>query len=323
MLKPLLTFFTFLVFAGAVNAQSGGLIYYLKNSGKLVASKDSADYSMVVLPPDTSVDKNLYLVREYYKNGKLMLMTSSRTNDVNLRYEGNYLAYFMNGHRSKMGTVVNGELVGNETSYYPNGKLYTIINYLTDDDNPGKKREFLRECRDSTGKVLTANGSGHWIEFDPDFKNITAEGTVDRGDKVSMWDIRENGHWIKGENHGDEGPQSLDDTARSSIHSTAKVMPQFPGGLDEFNKFLLTNIRYPAVAREQGTQGKVIVSFVVEVDGSIIDAHVVRGIGAGCDEEALRVILLMPKWKPAIRDGKPARLAFSVPINFGLTGNRK
>ncbi|MCR8556316.1 hypothetical protein KXD93_01605 [Mucilaginibacter sp. BJC16-A38] len=67
MLKPLLTFFTFLVFAGAVNAQSGGLIYYLKNSGKLVASKDSADYSMVVLPPDTSVDKNLYLVREYYK----------------------------------------------------------------------------------------------------------------------------------------------------------------------------------------------------------------------------------------------------------------
>ena len=83
------------------NAQKGGLMYYLKNSGKVVSVKDSADYSMVVLPPENSIDKNLYVVYEYYKNGKVRLITNSKTNDINLKYEGRYMAYFPNGKKKR------------------------------------------------------------------------------------------------------------------------------------------------------------------------------------------------------------------------------
>jgi len=89
--------------------------------------------------------------------------------------------------------------------------------------------------------------------------------------------------------------------------------------LDAFARYLSKNIRYPAVARENNTQGRVIVSFVCEKDGSLTDVKVARGIGDGCDEEAVRVIKASPHWKPGIQNGRPVRVAYSVPINFTLS----
>jgi protein TonB len=89
--------------------------------------------------------------------------------------------------------------------------------------------------------------------------------------------------------------------------------------MEKFYAYLQKTMRYPAVARENGTQGKVIVSFVCERDGSLTDIHVTRGIGDGCDEEAARVIKASPKWSPGIQNGRPVRVAYSVPISFALS----
>ena len=83
-------------------------------------------------------------------------------------------------------------------------------------------------------------------------------------------------------------------------------------------KFLKNNVRYPAAAQEQGIQGRVVVSFVVEKNGSVSNAKVVKSVDALLDREALRVVLAMPKWKPAILKGKQVRCQYTIPINFKM-----
>ncbi|RVU01833.1 energy transducer TonB [Mucilaginibacter limnophilus] len=104
----------------------------------------------------------------------------------------------------------------------------------------------------------------------------------------------------------------------NQIFTAVENQPDFPGGMQAFYKYLGNNIRYPAVARENNVQGRVFVTFVVEKDGSLTDIKVMRGIGSGCDEEAVRVLKKSPKWKPGIQNGRPVRVQYSVPIAFNL-----
>lgn len=104
------------------------------------------------------------------------------------------------------------------------------------------------------------------------------------------------------------------------IFTVVESMPSFPGGESARIEFLRENIKYPQMARESGIQGTVYVTFVVEPDGSVTDVRVLRGIGGGCDEEAVRVIKEMPKWNPGMQRGKPVRVQFNMPIKFTLQG---
>jgi protein TonB len=115
-------------------------------------------------------------------------------------------------------------------------------------------------------------------------------------------------------------PKDEDEEADGTIFLPFAVdaMPQFPGGEAELMQFLAGMVKYPAPAIEQGIQGRVICSFTVNRDGSVVDAKVVRGIDPSLDKEALRVIGLMPKWKPGLQSGKPVRVSFTVPILFRL-----
>jgi protein TonB len=84
------------------------------------------------------------------------------------------------------------------------------------------------------------------------------------------------------------------------------------------NAYLSKNIKYPKQANENGVQGRVVLQFVVNEDGDISDIKVVRGIGSGCDQEAMRVVNSMPKWKPGKQNGKAVKVSFSLPILFEL-----
>ena len=103
-----------------------------------------------------------------------------------------------------------------------------------------------------------------------------------------------------------------------TIFEVVENMPDFPGGQAALMQYLAKNIKYPTIAQENGTQGRVIVQFVVNKDGSIVDAKVVRSVDPYLDKEALRVINTMPKWKPGMQRGKPVRVKFTVPVMFRL-----
>ena len=103
------------------------------------------------------------------------------------------------------------------------------------------------------------------------------------------------------------------------IFQVVENQPEFPGGMAELMKYLQKNIKYPTVCQEQGIQGRVIVQFVVNSDGSIVDPQVVKPVNPYLDKEALRVVSSMPNWKPGEQRGKKVRVRFTLPVTFRLS----
>jgi len=104
------------------------------------------------------------------------------------------------------------------------------------------------------------------------------------------------------------------------VFANVERAPEYTGGISQFYKFLAKYMRYPAEARENGTSGRVLVTMVVEKDGSLSDVKVVRGIGDGCDDEAVRLVKLSSPWQPGIQNGCAVRVMYTVPIVFDLSG---
>jgi protein TonB len=109
----------------------------------------------------------------------------------------------------------------------------------------------------------------------------------------------------------------------SQVYVVVEKQPSYPGGQDGYRKFLIENIKYPEEALKKGVTGTVFITFVVEKDGSVTHVKVLRGIGSGCDEEALRVVKMMPKWVPGELKGKKVAVQFNLPIRFNLDGKKE
>ncbi len=104
----------------------------------------------------------------------------------------------------------------------------------------------------------------------------------------------------------------------NKVFDVVEQMPSFPGGQSALMQFLQSNVKYPVVAQENGVQGRVVVSFVVERDGSITDVQVVRSVDPSLDREAQRVVRSMPKWIPGKQNGQAVRVKYNVPVSFRL-----
>ncbi len=109
-----------------------------------------------------------------------------------------------------------------------------------------------------------------------------------------------------------------EEIVEAEIFTVVEAMPEFPGGMAKLMGYLGNNIKYPPFAKETNIQGRVFINFVVEPDGKISNVKVLRGIGGGCDEEAIRVVESMPKWKPGMQRGKPVRVSYNLPVKFTL-----
>ena len=102
------------------------------------------------------------------------------------------------------------------------------------------------------------------------------------------------------------------------VFEVVEQMPSFPGGDKALMDFLSNNVKYPVVAQENGVQGRVVISFVVEKDGSITDVRVVRSVDPSLDKEAARVVKSMPRWIPGKQNGAAVRVKYNVPVSFRL-----
>ena len=109
-----------------------------------------------------------------------------------------------------------------------------------------------------------------------------------------------------------------EEVVEEQIFSIVEEMPSFPGGDEALLKYLGKNIKYPAIAKDAGIQGTVYVTFVVDERGDVKDVKVLRSIGGGTDEEAIRVVENMPRWKPGKQRGKAVKVQYNLPIRFTL-----
>ncbi|SOE22666.1 outer membrane transport energization protein TonB [Spirosomataceae bacterium TFI 002] len=113
-------------------------------------------------------------------------------------------------------------------------------------------------------------------------------------------------------------PAGLGKPKEEEIFTAVEQQPEFPGGTSEMYKYIGENMKYPAAAQRANISGRVFIKFVVEKDGSIGNIEVLKGIGFGCDEEAMRVIKSMPKWNPGRQNGKNVRVYFTMPVVYRL-----
>lgn len=113
--------------------------------------------------------------------------------------------------------------------------------------------------------------------------------------------------------------QKTETVEEDEVFMVVETMPEYPGGTEAMIKFLSENIRYPEEAKNKNVQGQVFVNFIIEKDGKVGQVKIARGIGSGCDEEALRVVRMMPNWKPGEQRGEKVRVSFNLPIRFALS----
>lgn len=107
------------------------------------------------------------------------------------------------------------------------------------------------------------------------------------------------------------------------IYNVIDQMPEFPGGMDKLLQFINDNMKYPTKAQTEGIQGRVVVQFIVDENGYIIEPNIVRSIEPSLDKEALRIIKMLPQWKPGILKGKAVKVKYTVPVTFKLNKNKR
>jgi TonB family protein len=333
MLKSILCLILSIVVLQTAKAEnSDTLTVYYKNSGQKVSTKDSADYYRIILPPDTNVDKDLYRVYDYYFNGQPKMLATSLTKENGLVLDGTCISYFANGKRKSTAQFKNGRYVGSITNYYPNGKLYNILKVedLSRDYYRGYYYGYLSdpsigydvkvtELRDSVGKLMVLNGTGHVVVFDDDFKKVLRQGDLKNNKKDGEWRgaIADSGKYIC-IFHRDE-LKSGESYMKSGNHYTFKqidVKAVFSDGMEAFSAFIKKNLQYPESARKHKVAGTVMVGFYVEINGTVSEVKVTRALFKSLDDEAMRVIALSPLWIPATQFGVPTRTFYTIPVNF-------
>lgn len=307
----------FLVLNGFAQKQN---IYFLKNDGRYVNLKDSADYIRIVREPDSGTV--LYNVLEYYPSGNTKFLGKSSTVDP-IKLEGTTASFFPDKKRKRIAAYENGNIVGLVYDYYPNGKQYCTLEYITDSKKLNfVSEEIVRDVYDSTGVQTVKDGNGHYIVFNNNYKTITEEGDVKNGKREGIW----KGTFNKGKTNFTEEYASgklikgfLIGEAGKTINYTVKeALPTFKGGESAFGHYLSESIRYPKRAMDKGIQGRVTLSFVIEKDGSLTNIKVLNSVDPELDAEAIRVIRQSPKWNPGLQHGIPVRVVYTIPINFTL-----
>jgi len=290
-------------------------VYFLKNSGSLVQSRDSADYIRIVSEPESETD--LYDVKEYYKNGVLKL-TGKSSMIYPRSLTGQCMSYFPSGKKKQYANYKLGHLDGDVYDYYPNGRVYLYKKYIYDKNNYFDTNYLILACNDSTGRELTVDGNGSYIGYDAAFKEIQEKGDVKAGLKDGKW-TGNNGDQKNYITFSEEyaggklvSGQSTDRDNKTVNYTEQDHEPQYKGGIGAFYQYLISNIWPTRIPIE--TKNMVVVSFIVEKDGIITDAKIARTSNDDLSKQALKVLKLSSKWVPGLQHGRAVSAQYSVPV---------
>jgi len=182
-----------------------------------------------------------------------------------------------------------------------------------------EKKEVIEEVKSSTAFQVPE------IKKDDQVKNqvVSQDEVMEKKEAIGSFNVEGNsdkGATLKVEQQLKEEKveeKPKEDLSRK-VFDVVEKMPSYPGGNGALQKWLASNITYPAAAAENGVEGRVIVAFVVETDGSVSDVRIARGVDPSLDREALSVVKRMPKWIPGMQNGSPVRVKFNVPVTFKL-----
>lgn len=334
MNKSLIALITafFLFLFNNIKAQDTTLYYIkyrrpdIKDYVRIVTNRDSAEYNMYITPPPAAgrFDEKKKDVKEFYiKNNNLKLAGTARVyidnNSAFLTFDGSLTEYYPNGHPENIINYHNGKEVGLLTGYFPNANLHAIKKHRGNPNDRFRidRNFYLLECHDTTGKILAQDGNGTWRKLDKSMRHIVEEGPVADSLEEGEWRgyINDTVMYHRSYHKGNVLPTA--DTT-DQIYYSADREPEFIADNITFHQFLVENILYPQMAKENRIQGKVYVTFVVEKNGSLTNVKALKAPDQLLKNEAERCVKSSPPWAPAIINHKPVRFQYTVPVSFNL-----
>ncbi len=336
-MKKLIAFFIILFslqLAKAQKAPKNQNVYYLKNDGKEVALKDSADYIRVIQEPDSGEINFNFL--EFYPDGKRKTTGRVSAFEPRMIYEGTLMRFDKEGKRKEITTYEKGIPLGMSYEYFNNGKIHKQIEYLpfafqpnpspftllAMDSSPFNPNSKLIYLADSLGNEQVKDGNGY-------VKKVELIGKVE---------YREEGGYVDGVKHGVwKGSGTLSAASYVETYEKGKLIggestldgvkypyttmgspPTFKGGMSNFYQYIGRSTRYPSDAVRDRAAGTVYLSFTIERDGNVTEVKVERSVYPSIDQEARRMVMSSPKWLPGTMRGVPVRVKYSLPLKFSI-----
>lgn len=233
---------------------------------------------------------------------------------------GSFAFFHENGRVKQRGTYYKDKMAGYVTSWYETGTVEKTLRYFIDESKFLVKDSFqIVNYRDVSGQQIVENGNGYCsCRLVND--NLVEKGKVVNGYRDSTWLFFINdtlayeeefdmNRFIKGKSYH---------KGTEIAYTKQEVQAEMPGGMPAMIKFLVKNIRYPVQAKRTGIQGKVFTKFNVDENGIISDLTILKGVSKELDDEAIRIIKLMPPWTPGKTRGVPTKSPFVLPIYFRL-----
>jgi TonB family protein len=296
-----------LIFSSLFQVFSQSKTYYTKDNRK--TEKDSAFYYR--LENYNEGGRVHGQVQEFYMDSTLKMMGSY----IDGKREGNFNYYYPSGKLELMESFKNGTPDGKYKYWYPNGKkqVEKILN-----ENGFK----ILNAWDTTGRQIVSEGTGDYVEYDYEKKVILEKGKMLNLNKIGIWQgWYDNGQLYYKEEYNDgilmKGI-SYDRDKNQYEYTIFEEQPMPQGGMVNFYQYISKSLVYPKLAKRKGIEGRVFVQFVIDKTGKPTDIKILRGIGAGCDEETIRLISESPLWVPGKQRGRPVKVKMSLPIQFKL-----
>jgi len=273
------------------------------------ATQDNYKYYRII--KDFYLDKDLYVINDYYKTGVLEKQGTSKTKDDNSK-EGEFIFYYENGNKKAVTNYIKSRPNGICAEWYEIGNKKLEGEYIEDE------KTFFGALKVSqfwnSKKVQTVvDGNGDYEEVSDFFY---ASGKIKEGFKEGLWEGYDKKlKYTFSENYGDKkfiSGVSIDSNKVSHDYKVLEIGPEPKNGYEHFYKYIGKKMNIPN--NPKNISGKVILKFIVDKEGKIIEPKIIKSIGYGVDEEAVRVLMSYPDWIPGEQRGRKVRCTFSLPI---------
>lgn len=302
-----------LLFSKLLFAQeSNDKIIYLDSVWK-ETTKDNYNYYRVI--KEYNLEKEAYDFEDYYKSGKIQMKGKSETKDY-LKEKGKFNYYFENGTTKKIVSYEKGKAIGEYYEWYENGQKQLEGEFILDEKKPISEPTIKNYWdKNNIQKVIDGNG-----DFEENSTQGTASGKIKNGFKDGIWigqnkistttyiETYENGKLKTG--------ISKDKLNMEYPYTEVFKQPKPKKGLDHFYKFIGKNFNIPKNA--SNINGRILLGFVINKDGSITDLKIIKSINTEFDEEAKRLISAYPDWSPGEYRGIKVRTSYNIPLKFEI-----
>ncbi|MFH6933710.1 energy transducer TonB [Flavobacterium sp. FlaQc-30] len=276
------------------------------------------NYKYTRLVEDYFSSKESYVFKEYYKSTAIKSIGTTLNKDI-IKRNGQYISYYENGKKQSTVNYSDNKKTGREFNWYENGEIKSELEYFNvkkgkDEITEVKTNNFWNPQKEQT----VINGNGQIEQTDNYFYE---KGEIKNGEKHGLWEgknLKKKYSFIESYNEGIFiSGTSTDENSNKFTYKTVLEKPIPAKGMDHFYKFIGKHYQTPKV---EGLKGKVYITFVINEDGNPTKLRILRDVGYGTGEEAIKTIISYGKWIPGKMRGIPADVLYSLPITIQSTG---